>query len=370
MKSDRPSYDYWYLAVLGFLVIFGLTVLASATGPSGFQKMHDSYWFVKHQMLIGLAPGILGFIFFWKVPYTLWKKNYLLWYLLCVALLLAVFIPGLGNTYGTATSWINLYGYSFQTSELVKLFGLIALAGWLDAAGRSGVKEFKRGLVPFALGVALLLGLLALQPDIGSMSVIAAEFLIVYFAAGGALSFISLLTFLGILAITVLIKIKPYRADRFMIFLHPELDPQGAGYHINQALLTIGSGGILGLGFGNSRQKYQYLPEVEGDSVFAIIAEELGLIMCLVLIAAFLFLLYRSLKIAERAPDVFGKCVATGVAGWIVVQAFVNIGSMIGLMPMTGLTLPFVSYGGSSLVVLLSACGLVFQISEATKNNN
>ncbi|HLD20877.1 MAG TPA: FtsW/RodA/SpoVE family cell cycle protein, partial [Patescibacteria group bacterium] len=167
--------------------------------------------------------------------------------------------------------------------------------------------------------------------------------------------------------LALLITAAPYRAARFTTFLHPELDPQGIGYHINQALLAIGSGGIFGLGYGHSRQKFQYLPEVAGDSIFAVVAEEMGLIVAIITIGLFLLFLWRMLAIAKRAPDDFGKYVVVGVAAWIVIQAFVNIGSMVALMPITGVPLPFISYGGTSLAISLAAVGVVLNISKSQK---
>lgn len=366
MKQER-RFDVWYLVTIGALLLTGLFTLASATGPLGFQKFGDSYWFVRHQMLSGLLPGLFGFLFFWKFPASVLKRSYAVFYAISIALLLVVFLPGLGNTYGTARSWINIAGMSFQTSELVKLTLLIALAGWLDATGRVAVTDVKRGFGTFLLALLVPLGLMVLQPDVGGMTVIAFEMFVVYFVAGGSLLYMSGLAGFGLMALYALMTWKSYRSDRFMVFLHPELDPQGAGYHINQALLTIGSGGIFGLGFGHSRQKYQYLPEVPGDSIFAVFAEELGLLFALLLIAGFLFLLYRCIRIGEKSPDAFGKYVAIGFATWVVWQAFVNITSMLGLLPLTGLTLPFLSYGGSSLFVLLCAAGLVLQISGADR---
>jgi cell division protein FtsW len=213
-----------------------------------------------------------------------------------------------------------------------------------------------------ALGVVVLL--LILQPDTGSMSVIALTTLLTYFAAGAPLSLFLGLLAAGVAGIALLIKITPYRAARFMTFMHPELDPQGIGYHINQAFLAIGSGGLFGLGYGQSRQKYLYLPEVQGDSIFAIMAEEWGFLVTLVFVAALGVLVWKCFKIAENAPDRFGRYLAIGAGVWVGVQAFVNIASMTGLMPMTGVTLPFVSYGNSSTVSLFAALGLVAAVQR------
>ena len=207
-----------------------------------------------------------------------------------------------------------------------------------------------------------------LQPDMGTMIIISVTALAVYFVAGAPFKHLLWLILGASGLFLILIKIAPYRAARLTVFLNPAIDPQGIGYHINQALLAIGSGGIFGLGLGHSRQKYLYLPEVTGDSIFAVIAEELGLVFALVLIALFLVLMYRGLKIAKAAPDMLGKLVASGIIAWISLQAFINIAAMVTLIPLTGIPLPFISYGSSALASSIIAIGVLTNISKQTKN--
>jgi cell division protein FtsW len=248
----------------------------------------------------------------------------------------------------------------------VKLTFLFYLAGWLEARSGRG-KEIRTGVAPFALTLGVILGLLILQPDVGTMSVIAAMSLCVYFLAGAPMTHVLGLLVAGVAGLALLIGLAPYRAARFMTFLNPELDPEGVGYHINQALLAIGSGGFFGLGYGHSRQKFQYLPEVTNDSIFAVAAEELGMIGALFLLVLFLAFLWRCIRIAQAAPDPFGRLVVLGIASWIVIQAFVNIGSMVALLPMTGVPLPFISYGGTSFAITLAAIGVVLNVSKHGK---
>jgi len=205
-----------------------------------------------------------------------------------------------------------------------------------------------------------------LQPDLGTMSVIIASAIAVYFIAGARWRHLAAIGVAGITLFWILIKSAPYRMARFTVFLNPELDPQGIGYQINQALLAIGSGGLFGRGLGKSIQKYNYLPEATGDSIFAIVAEELGFIRVLALIALFVFLTIRGFIIAKRAPDVFGKLVATGITAWIAFQAFINMAAMVALVPLTGIPLPFVSYGGTALLFTLAAVGILINISKYT----
>lgn len=353
---------------MGAIVGFGLMMLASASAPVGFDRFGDSYYFVTHQIIFGLIPGIAGLIAFSRIPYAFWKRNAWNLLLVSIGLLVVVFIPGLSAGIGTAHSWITVGGlFSVQPSEIVKITFLFYLAAWLERRGESGMSDVHGGLLPFVATLGAVLFLLMLQPDVGTMSVIAAMSLSVYFIAGAPLAYVAGLVAAGAASLALLIGLEPYRAARFTTFLNPELDPKGIGYHINQALLAIGSGGVFGVGYGHSRQKFQYLPEVSGDSIYAVIGEEMGMIVAALVLVAFLAFLWRTLKIAGEAPDRFGKYVASGIAAWIVIQAFVNIGSMVAIMPMTGITLPFISYGGTSLAVSLWAVGIVLNISRYGK---
>jgi len=371
MRESSQPFDYVYLGIVGALVLFGLMMLMSASAPTACGDVrlnNDCYYFLKHQVIFGLIPGIAGLILFSRVPYTFWKKN--AWNLLIVsiALLVIVFIPGLSAGIGTAHSWISVGGwFSVQPSEIVKLTFLFYLAAWLERQGEHGVRDVHGGFLPFVGVLGLIILLLILQPDVGTMFIIATMSLVVYFVGGAPLLYVGGLLAIGAAGLALLVAIKPYRASRLMTFLNPELDPQGIGYHINQALLAIGSGGFFGLGYGLSRQKFEYLPEVVGDSIFAVIAEELGFIIALAVVGMFLLFFWRTLRIANGAPDKFGKYVAVGVGSWLVIQALVNIGSMVAIMPMTGVPLPFISYGGTSLAVSLSAVGVVLNISRYAK---
>lgn len=368
MSKESKKIDYVLLIITIVILVFGLMMLASASAPTGYERFHDSYYIVKHQVIFGLIPGLAGMLLFSRVPYMFWKKNAWNFLIVSVGLLMLVFIPGLSAGIGTAHSWISIGGwFSVQPSEIVKLTFLFYLAGWLEHRGEHGMRSGAGGFVPFLGVLGAIMLLLILQPDVGTMAIIAAMSLIVYFVAGAPLAYVGGLVAMGFGALAALIGFAPYRAARFTTFLNPELDPQGIGYHMNQALLAIGSGGLFGLGYGHSRQKFQYLPEVSGDSIFAVIAEEMGLLVAVALIGAFLALLWRCVCIARGAPDAFGRYVSIGVGAWLIIQAFVNIGSMVAIMPMTGVPLPFVSYGGTSLAVSLSAIGVVLNISRYSK---
>lgn len=361
-RADRV-FLFGTLALIGF----GIVMLSSASGPTAFAKYGDAFWFVKHQLLIGVLPGLFMLCLASGLDYHRYKEWAMPILLVSIVLLTLVFIPGLSASWGTSRSWIGIGGFSFQPAELVKLTFLLYLAAWLDARGDEGARDVKAGLVPFLMLLTIIGALIMLQPDLGTLSVIVLTSLTVYFLGGASLRHLSVLAVSGGVLIFLFIQGATYRANRLMTFLHPELDPQGVGYHINQALLAIGSGGFFGLGFGQSRQKFSYLPEVAGDSIFAIMSEELGFVFAGLFVVLLLLFLWRGLKIARRAPDRFGMLVASGIVALISVQAFVNIGSMLSLLPLTGITLPFVSYGGTALVVACTAMGVLLNISSQGK---
>lgn len=362
-KPKHPA-DYVLLSLIAGLLVFGLVMLTSAAGPLGFDKFGDTYWFVKHQLLFGVLPGLVGMAVLSRVPYDVWRRMAGVLLIVSIVLLVLVFIPGIGADFGTARSWISVAGFSFQPAEIVKLTFLLYLAAWFEQRGEKDVKDAQTGLVPFVTVLGIIMLLMILQPDVGTMAVIVAIAFAVYFSAGAPWHHLLALGGAGAGVFFLLIALAPYRAARFTTFLHPELDPQGVGYHINQALLAIGSGGLFGLGYGHSRQKFQYLPEVAGDSIFAVVAEELGFVLSAAVVVAFGFLARRMLRIASLAPDKFSQFVVVGVMAWITFQAFINIGAMVALMPITGVPLPFISYGGTSMLMVLSALGIVLNISR------
>lgn len=341
------------------LVLFGLAMLMSATGPIAVQRTGESLYYVKSQLLKGILPGILVF-FAGAFFHPRWLKQFaFIGLVLTVLLLICVYIPGLGVTINGARGWLRLGRLQFQPSEVAKLSFIIYLAAWLSTRKSGEAHRLDTGLIPFlgALGAVMLL--LLLQPDTGSVMIIVSTALILYFLSGAPMVWFVGLSALGSGLLWLLIRLSPYRAARFTVFLHPELDPRGIGYHINQAILAIGSGGFWGVGYGQSRQKFLYLPEVESDSISAVIAEEMGfLVMCL-LLAAIGALIWRCFKIARESADPFLGYLAAGVGGWIAIQTVINIGSMSGVLPMTGITLPFISYGGSAMTILLGAMGIV-----------
>lgn len=365
MKIHSP--DPILISIIAIILIIGLIMLSSASVVVSFEKFGDANYLIKHQIFFGLIPGLILLFFTYWIDYRIWRRYALFLLILSIILLVLVFIPGLGQSYGRAArSWINLFGLFIQPSEIVKLTFILYLSAWLVKRDKE-VSHFFYGFLPFLFFLSIISFLIALQPDIGTMSVIILIALVIYFAAGAKLWHVGLVGLGGLSIIFTLIKIAPYRLARFLVFMNPELDPQGIGYHLKQAFLAIGSGGLFGQGLGLSRQKYLYLPEVIGDSIFAIIAEELGFIFTVFLIVLFLILMWRGLYLARRAPDDFGCLTIVGIISWFIFQTMINIGAMVGLLPLTGLTLPFISYGGTSLAISLAATGILINISRQSR---
>ncbi|MFO0703041.1 MAG: putative lipid II flippase FtsW [Candidatus Andersenbacteria bacterium] len=360
-KPHKPNFVL--ILVILLLVVFGLVAVASASSVISFNQFGDNLAMLKAQLVRGVLIGGVLFIVCSLIPYAWWKRINLILLVVTLLLLVAVFIPHLGYSFGGAQRWIQLGPVLFQPSELAKLALVVFLAAWLDKRGK-GIKEFTTGVVPFVVIVAVVSVLILMQPDLGTLTVIAAAAMAMFFAAGARLWHIGAIALAALAALALAIKIEPYRLARFTTFLNPNADPQGIGYQINQALLAVGSGGWFGQGLGQSIQKYSYLPEPAGDSIFAVMAEELGFVRTALVVFTFLLLAQQGYSVARRAPDNFAKLLAIGITTWFVAQAFINIGAIIGVLPLTGIPLPFVSYGGTALAVSLAAAGILVNVSR------
>jgi len=367
--ATRPSEhepDKSLIWSMFFLIIFGLVMLFSASSVVSYARFANTYHYFSRQLVwVGLALAI-----FWvvsKIDYRSLKKFAVFFLFASIILLILVFIPGLRAEYGTARSWINLFGYSFQPSELVKLSFLIYLATWLEAK-KGELSSFSSGIFPFLIILGVISLLMLAQPDLGTLFIIVFTAIVVFFAGGGKVSHIFLVGLMaGLLLLIVLSMKSDYQSDRFKCLKDPSYSSQDKCYQINQSLIAIGSGGWFGRGIGQSRQKFMYLPEVWGDSIFPIIAEEIGFIFSALLILLYLFIFYRGLLIARAAPDLYGSALAVGIVIWLAVQTFLNIGGMLNLIPMTGVPLPFISAGGSAILANLIAMGILVNISKHTK---
>lgn len=361
-KVDKP-----FLLSVVILMIAGFFIFSSASlgllARSGAQYSSVAF----SQTVLGLFMGTLAMIFTSRLDYKIWKKYAFYLMVVAVVLNILVLIPHIGFEHGGARRWFVVGGVSFQPSEVLKLAFVIYLSAW--AAGiKDKMKTFKYGLLPLLLLFALAGGLLLKQPDTDTFMMIVFSGMAIFLAAGGKWRYVFSLVIAGILALTVLAFMRPYVMQRITTFIHPETNAQGSSYQIQQSLIAIGSGGMFGRGFGQSIQKFNFLPEPIGDSIFAVEAEEFGFVGAVVLILLFVIFATRGLKIASKVSDPFGRLVVVGIVIMIATQAFVNIGAMLGVLPLSGITLPFVSHGGTSLFITLLEVGIVLSISKTQVN--
>jgi len=363
-RSSLHRPDFALLLGILALVLLGTVLISSASVVMSKQVAKDPNFYIERHLLNLIGGFVLMFIGY-RLDYAFWRKIAPYMIALGLFLVLLVFIPGIGFEHGGARRWI-LFPFQFSPTEFFKLSLIIYLAAWFEKKG-SHVKNLWKTTVPFWCVLILSVGLIIMQPDMGTMMVIASVASVMYFVAGASLSHIMAMVAMGIAGIIALIKFEPYRMARFTIFLNPTADQSGAGYQINQALLAIGTGGIFGLGFGQSRQKFNYLPEASTDSIFAVTAEELGFFRCTLIIALYIFVAIQGYKVAQKAPDAFSRLLAVGITTWIVVQSFINISAMMSLIPLTGVPLPFISYGSSSTLMLMFASGILLNISRHTQ---
>ena len=359
---DRPL----LLAIFALLGI-GLLMIASAGVAYGKVRFGDEYFFLKQQC-VGFAVGITSLFIVSRIDYHIFRKFVVPLFFLAIAFLVLVFIPGVGTTIYGAARWIELGPFSFQPSEVMKLTIILYLAAWLSGKHQEKKNaDFFEGHVPFIAILSLVGFLIIKQPDTGTLGLIFCIALAIFFVSGAKISHILFTILAGIGTLGVLIRMAPYRMERFLVFLNPEHDSLGSGYQLKQAMMALGSGGWFGVGLGQGRQKFNYLPEPVTDSIFAVLGEEVGFAGALVVILLFLFVAWRGLRIAQRAPDMFGKLVAVGIVSWIFIQAMINIMAISGMIPLTGIPLPFISYGGTSLAVLLTAVGILLNISKQAR---
>lgn len=349
-------FDHLLIITVIILLILGVLFLSSVSAVFSREKFGNPWYYFLHQVIWGIVPGIiLGFIAF-RINLSIIKRWSLLIILGALILMVLVFIPGWGIVSGGAPRWLNLKFFSFQPSEFLKLAFIIYLSALL--AKRSSA------LLPLFVIIGIITLLLACQSDISTLGIIITIAIIMYFLAGTPFWHILLIILITAGGFLALIRLAPYRMKRLQVLLGLVKDPMGLGYQIKQILIAIGSGGIFGTGLDESYQKFGFIPQTMSDSIFAIIAEETGFIGSLVLISLFLIFLWRGLKISKTVKDKFSQLLAIGISFWISIQALVNIGAMIGILPLTGIPLPFISYGGSHLVVELIGVGILLNISK------
>ncbi|PIR48972.1 putative lipid II flippase FtsW [Candidatus Peregrinibacteria bacterium CG10_big_fil_rev_8_21_14_0_10_55_24] len=366
--------DLLLLGITIVLTLFGLAMIASVSVFESYQitermvsqglrdiPSNSFYlWRSFRHVIIGLAA--MGFTM--MMPYRTWERMAFPLFLLSLLLLLGVFIPGIRAEYGTAHSWLRVGFFSLQPSELLKLTLIFYLAVWLQKREQL-ISTFKEGFIPFAILLTLSTMFVALQPDLGSFLVLSGIAVFMFFVAGGNIFHVLLGGAIAAVMGLPVILSQEYVRNRFRAFLQPEnaAIAETIGFQIKQALIAIGSGGVFGVGYGKSVQKFGYLPEVQADTIFAAMAEELGFLRLLIILGMYGIFVWRGYRIAQEAPDRFGALVATGITTWVAFQTIVNIAVNVALFPLTGITLPFISYGGTSLLSLLAAVGILLNIS-------
>ena len=350
-----------FVSVL-FLVMFGLIMIYSASSIWAEYKFNDSFRYAKQQLLF-IIIGIFLMIGISKINYNFYYKRTNLILSICIFLLILVLIPGIGSIRNGSRSWFGIGVFGIQPSEFAKLGLIIFTAKYLEKSNKF-LKDIKKGVIPILLVLFLVFGLIMLQPDFGTGMIIVVSILAMMYISGVSIKFFIGLGIIGIGGIVGLITMAPYRIDRIISFLNPWKDPLGTGFQIIQSLYAIGPGGLLGQGFLNSRQKQFYLPEPQTDFIFSIISEEFGFLGVVIVVGLFLIVLYRGIKIALNSKETFSKYLAFGMTFQILLQAILNLMVVVGLIPVTGVTLPFLSYGGSSLLISMISIGILLNISR------
>ncbi len=361
--AKKMHVDRSLALLIAILVLLGGMIFASAAfGLLARGSVNISSVAFNH-LALGIGLGLVALLIGSKLDYTLWRRFAPHIFIFTLVATAAVFIPQIGIEHGGGTRWLNIGGFSFQPSEGLKLASIMIAAAYFGAI-RAKIGDIRFGLGGLALILAGPVILLVLQPDIGTLGVIVFSVIAVFFAAGGKTRDLFLVALIGLLALGVLATARPYMRDRVAVFFDPSRAPQAEGYQIKQSLIAIGSGGLLGRGFGQSVQKFTYLPEPMGDSIFAVAAEEFGFIGAIAIIGLFLAFALRGFSIAARVANPFGALLAIGISFYLASEAFINIAAMLGVAPLTGIPLTFISQGGSAMLVSLASAGILLGISR------
>lgn len=360
MRAKKGIPDFALILSVLLLISIGIIMVFSSSAVTSAQMLDDPYYYLKKQVVWAIL-GMIAMFTAIKIDYFRLKKMVNPIFVLCLVLLILVLL--ISDPHKGSARWLGVGALSFQPSEAIKLAMIMFLSKMLSMK-QTTIKSFTQGVVPVLILLGLVCGLILAQPDLGTAVAIAATTYFLLMAAGARLSHLSLLAVLGIGLVALAIFVEPYRMERFTAFLNPWADPTDTGFQTIQSLLALGSGGLFGVGLGASRQKLFYLPEKHTDFIFAIIGEELGFIGGALIILLFLLFAWRGFKIALGAPDTFSSLLATGITTMVCFQAIINLGVVTGSLPVTGITLPFISYGGSSLLFTMLAVGILLNISR------
>lgn len=363
INSSYYQADRFLIVVVILLALVGLFCLASASSVVAYTRYGDTYFWLKKQLL-PILIGAVGFYVLSKIDYHRWQKLSGLILLVTIGFLLTLFTPLAKETSGS-TAWLSIFGFSLQPSEFVKLSLTLYLSALMTKWSMSQhVEEKKRLNLVFWLVLVVVGGLIIAQPDLGTLIIIAATSVMIYLVGGGSWKLVIKLVAASLIGLVIYVFWQGgYQKDRFLCVLKPGYSPEKSCYQVNQSLIAVGSGGFFGRGLGDSRQKYLYLPEVQNDFIFAIIAEELGWWFALLLLGLYYAIFYRGYQLARSINDRYGQILSMGIVGGLLIQVLVNLGGTLNLLPMTGVTLPLVSYGGSSLMAVLFSLGILANIS-------
>lgn len=362
----QHSFDKVFFGIVIALLIIGVIMFTSASLGILAKNETKFYGVIFNQFLFGLGGGLVALYLGMRIPYKFWRQYSLPLFIASIGLTALVYVPHIGQSHGGARRWVNFFGVSFQPVEFLKIGFIMYFAAWLSwAKGR--IRDFRFSILPLTILLTLIALVLLRQPDTKSLILITVTALVMLFASGTPWK--SILGFFGValLGFGILVFFKPYLAQRVNTFLHPSENSSGSSYQLQQSLIAVGSGGLFGRGLGQSIQKFNYLPEPQGDSIFAVVGEELGFVGSVVLICLFVAFTLRGYKVAFNAPDPFSKLLVIGIVTMITAQSFMNIASIIGVFPLTGVPLVFISHGGTALLLALGTMGIVLHISKLHK---
>jgi cell division protein FtsW len=363
-RADRS-----FLIITAVLVTFGFFIFLSAS--SGLIANSNNgevkyYSVIFNQLVLGLGAGLLACLVLSKIHFTWWKKMSFWIYLFSFISMLAVFIPGLGFFHGGARRWVSLGSFTFQPAEFYKL-GFVMYLALLLSNAKSKIDTWKHGTMPFVILTAISALLILAQPDTDTFIVVATAGLTMFISAGGKWRDMLIMVLVGILGLIILVFQRPYLMQRVQTFIDPAKDPRGSSYQIEQSLIAIGSGGVFGRGFGQSVQKFNFLPEPIGDSIFAVASEEFGFVGSLAIIVLYLMFTFQGFRVAMRSSEMYGSLLAIGIITLISVQSFLNIAAMLSIIPLSGTPLLFISHGGTAMFFALASVGVVINISKFRK---
>lgn len=366
-KAVKPqAFDKYFFIIVLIITVIGLFAFVSASLGVLARNQDKFYGVLFNQIVLGFIGGLAALWATTNIPYHFWRRNAFFIFIGTLLLTLAVFIPSFGFSHGGARRWISVGPVSFQPAELLKIGFVIYFAAWL-AWTRKKQEEFKYKVGPLMIMLTVVAITLLRQPDTKSLILITAAACGMLFVSGVSWKKVFGIVAVGVLCIAIVAFVRPYVMDRIKTYLNPSTDPRGSSYQLQQGLIAIGSGGPFGRGLGQSVQKFNYLPEPQGDSIFAVIGEEFGFFGSTILVTLYVFLAMRGFKIASLASDSFGRYIVVGLVTLLTAQSFLNILSLVGLFPLTGVPLVFISHGGTSLFIALAAAGIILNVSRYPK---